>query len=331
MNAEPESMLKLNPDLPPELERITRKAMCAQLQDRYQNANELIRDIDEFLVDREAVSPSDGEDFSQDTDEEGILARRARRTAMQHRASKVSWFSGCFALLVVAVSLGVFFYNFWLRDVFSPAIRVVLPDFVGQNFDVINSNPDYRATYSFDVLYLVDTNTAPGTILSQSPHPGRSIMLAPGGIEVKLSVSTGDTVTTIPDVSNLDYRSATAVLRQCGLYIEIINILSDNVEHDRVIRTEPAAGIEVTTTSLVYVYVSCGAEIRSFTVPNLIGLSEEAAISQIESNGFSYGWSQHERSDLTAGTVIGQSITAFSSAEEHSNIYLTVSEGPEVS
>jgi beta-lactam-binding protein with PASTA domain len=30
-----------------------------------------------------------------------------------------------------------------------------------------------------------------------------------------------------------------------------------------------------------------------------------------------------------AGTVIGQSVEAFSSAEEHSMIYLTVSDGPE--
>ena len=66
------------------------------------------------------------------------------------------------------------------------------------------------------------------------------------------------------------------------------------------------------------------------TVPNLIGLSEEAAISQIESNGFSYGWSQREHSDLMAGTVVGQSLSAFSTEEEHSMIYLTVSDGPVV-
>ena len=66
------------------------------------------------------------------------------------------------------------------------------------------------------------------------------------------------------------------------------------------------------------------------TVPNLIGLSAEAAISQIESNGFSYGWSQREHSDLMAGTVVGQSLSAFSTEEEHSMIYLTVSDGPVV-
>ena len=108
-----------------------------------------------------------------------------------------------------------------------------------------------------------------------------------------------------------------------------MNSYSETVEHDRVIRTDPSAGIEVNTASLIYVYVSCGTELRSLTVPNLVGLSEEAAISQIENSGFSYGWSQHEHSDLTPGTVVAQSLDAFAAAEEHSMIYLTVSDGPE--
>ena len=57
---------------------------------------------------------------------------------------------------------------------------------------------------------------------------------------------------------------------------------------------------------------------------------QHSFLPQIENSGFSYGWSQHESSDLTPGTVVGQSLDAFSSAEEHSMIYLTVSDGPEV-
>ncbi len=330
MNAEPPSMTQLNSDIPPELERITRKAMCADLDQRYQTANDLVQDIDLFLQDRESVSPETKEEVPAEPDPDVLKQKKRNRRMQMRKSANVSWMAGSFALLAIALSLGVFLYQFWLRDLFTPAVRVTLPDFVGQNFDEIYSDPDMRSTYDFKVVYLMNTDTEPGTVLSQSPHPGRSIMITPGGVEVKLSVSTGDTVTTIPDVSNMDYRVATAVLRQYGLYIEVINSSSDSIDHDRVIRTEPSAGIEVTTASLVYVYVSCGTELRYLSVPNLIGLSEEAAISQIENNGFSYGWSQREHSDLAAGTVIGQSIEAFSTAEEHAMIYLTVSSGPEV-
>ena len=329
MNADPPSMTALNPSLPPELERITLKAMCADRTQRYQTANELTEDIDQFLQDRESVSPEEIEVPEPDNDPEIKARARKRKRFLRQNAERTGWLFGSFLVLLATLAIGIFLWNFWLRDLFTPAVRVTLPDFVGMDYETVAADPDYRATYSFHVIYLVDSEHAPGTILSQSPNPGRSIMMTPGGVEVNMSVSIGDTVATVPDVSNLDYRAATAVLRQVGLYIEVMNSYSETIERDRVIRTEPESGLEVTTGSLIYVYVSCGTELRSLTVPNLIGLSEEAAISQIESNGFSYGWSQHEHSDLTAGTVIGQSAEAFASAEEHSMIYLTVSDGPE--
>ena len=329
MNADPPSITELNPSIPPDLERITFRAMCADRGQRYQTANELVDDIDRFLYDREEVSPEDEFEVPVEFDPDDRAQIRRTRRFLRRSAGKVGWLSGSFLLLLAVLGLLSFLWTFWLRDLFSPAVRVTLPDFVGENYSTIAQNPAYQNTYSFRVLYLVDTDHAPGTVISQSPNPGRSIMVTPGGIEVNLSVSTGDTVTRVPDVSNLDYRAATAVLRQCGLYIQVQNSYSESVGHDRVVRTDPVAGTDVTTASLIYVYVSCGTELRTFTVPNLIGLSEEAAISQIESNGFSYGWSQHGRSDLAAGTVIGQSLDAFTSAEEHSMIYLTVSDGPE--
>ena len=331
MNADPPSMVKLNPELPPELERITMKAMCADRSARYQTANELIDDIDRFLYDRESVSQDQDpalDALEDDPESRAALARR--RHFLRRNAGKVSWLAGSFLLLLASLGLVIFVWSFWLRDLFNPAVRVTLPDFKGKNYETVSMDPDYVQTYNFRVLYMVDTEHAPGTILSQSPNPGRSIMVTPGGVEVNLSVATGDTVATVPDVSNLDYRTATAVLRQVGLYIEVVNTYAETVDRDRVIRTEPAAGTDVTTASLIYVYVSCGTEKRYLTVPNLIGLSEEAAISQIESNGFSYGWSDRTRSDLMAGTVVEQSLSPFSTEEEHSMIYITVSDGPEV-
>lgn len=329
MNATPPAITEINPLIPPELEQITLRAMCADRSQRYQTANELVADIDRFLNDRESISPEDANSMESNPDSEELALQKQHRRFLRKNAGRIGWLTGCFVLLLTAISLLVFLWNFWIRDLFAPAVRVTLPDFVGLNYQTVADNEAYQATYTFHVLYMVDTEHEPGTILAQSPNPGRSIMVTPGGVEVSLSVSTGDTVATIPDVSNLDYRSATAVLRQYGLYIEVLNSYSESVERDRVVRTDPSAGVEVTTASLIYVYVSCGTELRHLSVPNLVGLSEEAAISQIESSGFSYGWSQHENSDLTPGTVVGQSLEAFTTAEEHSMIYLTVSDGPE--
>ena len=65
------------------------------------------------------------------------------------------------------------------------------------------------------------------------------------------------------------------------------------------------------------------------SMPNLVGLSEDAAISQLQNSGLVYGASVRETNDVDAGTVIGQSVEAFTDVEEHSKIVLTVSAGPE--
>ncbi|MEE3405776.1 MAG: protein kinase, partial [Acutalibacteraceae bacterium] len=250
MNADPPSITALNPQVPPEIEDIVFRAMCADKTQRYQSAGELIDDIDSFISDRESVSPDDNEQIQETEDPDELLAKKRYRRFLQRNSSRIGWLIGCFLLLLTILGLLFFLWNFWLRDLFSPATRVTLPDFVGQNYNTVASNADYQATYSFHVLYMVDTTHEPGTILSQTPNPGRSIMVTPDGVDVNLSVSTGDTVAKIPDVSNMDYRSATALLRQYGLYIEVVNSYSETVERDRVVRTDPSADIEVTTASL---------------------------------------------------------------------------------
>ena len=90
------------------------------------------------------------------------------------------------------------------------------------------------------------------------------------------------------------------------------------------------AGEQMSSGSTVYVTVSTGPQTSYVRMPNVIGLSEEAAISRLENAGLSYGGSDRVYSDVDAGTVIGQSADAFTEIEEHSKIALKVSLGPQM-
>ena len=65
-------------------------------------------------------------------------------------------------------------------------------------------------------------------------------------------------------------------------------------------------------------------------MPNLVGSTEDSAISRIESSNLSYGGSDRVVSDYEAGDgAIDQSMSSSESVAEHTKVYLTVSSGPQ--
>ena len=330
MNATPVPPHEKAADVPEELERITLKAMSADISARYQTAEELLGDLEAFV--QSQMQPKEEEKLENpgvvpirsvsELNKESFLRRRSR-------SARVSYMTGTFGVLLCAVALFVFLWNFWLRDVFAPAVRINLPNFVDTSYESLMNNADLSGLYNFEVIFVVNTDTAPGVVLSQSPEAGRSMMVTPDGIDVTLIVSTGDTLSSVPDVINMDYRTASALLRQYGFYVEIENSVSDIYTRNYVMKTYPDVGQALATGSTVYLTVSSGPEIINVSMPNLIGLSEGAAIQQLENSSLSYGGSEYIKSDLAAGTVIGQSADAFSEIEEHSKVILRVSTGPE--
>lgn len=331
MNAKPVPPHEKNPEIPLELERITLKAMSAELSERYQSANELLSDLEAFIHTPVTI---DGESADYEKPDvkpvrSSTELSRERYRLRRRRSGVVSFMSGTFGLLVLAVALFAFLWNFWLKDVFSPAERIALPNFEGSNYESIINNTELSSMYKFNVIYISDDSVEPGIVISQSPAAGRSMMVTPSGIEVDLTVNAGVSLTSVPDVLNTDYRDAMRNLRAAGFNVEIENAASDSYTKDYVIATSPVAGEQLSSGSTVYITVSAGPEIQYVSMPNLVGSTEDSAISRIESSNLSYGGSDRVVSDYEAGTVIDQSISSSESVAEHTKVYLTVSSGPQ--
>ena len=331
MNAKPVPPHEKNPEIPLELERITLKAMSAELSERYQSANELLSDLEAFIHTPVTI---DGESADYENPDvkpvrSSTELSRERYRLRRRRSGVVSFMSGTFGLLVLAVALFAFLWNFWLKDVFSPAERIALPNFEGSNYESIINNTELSSMYKFNVIYISDDSVEPGIVISQSPAAGRSMMVTPSGIEVDLTVNAGVSLTSVPDVLNTDYRDAMRNLRAAGFNVEIENAASDSYTKDYVIATRPVAGEQLSSGSTVYITVSAGPEIQYVSMPNLVGSTEDSAISRIESSNLSYGGSDRVVSDYEAGTVIDQSISSSESVAEHTKVYLTVSSGPQ--
>ena len=338
MSASPAPLHEVNPDIPDGLEEITMKAMATRIEDRYQSASELADALEEFLhaARKPETVSEESPDKMPEEDTQGVKPVRsvselskASYSRRRRRAGRVSFLSGTFLLLALLVFLFSFLWRFWLGDIFSATERINLPNFVGMQYTAIESNPELLSRYHFDVTFVTDTEHAPGTVLAQEPGAGRSVMVTPEGIAVTLTVGTESNLVSVPDVVNRSYSDAMVLLSAAGLVGEIENATSDTVTRDYVIMSSPMAGEQLNQGSIVYITVSSGPEIVYVEVPNLVGLSEDAAKSKLESTRLSYGSTQYIASDFEVGTVIGQEPAAFASAEEHTKVYIQVSSGPQ--
>ena len=338
MSASPAPLHEVNPDIPDGLEEITMKAMATRIEDRYQSASELADALEEFLhaARKPETVSEESPDKMPEEDTQGVKPVRsvselskASYSRRRRRAGRVSFLSGTFLLLALLVFLFSFLWRFWLGDIFSATERINLPNFVGMQYTAIESNPELLSRYHFDVTFVTDTEHAPGTVLAQEPGAGRSVMVTPEGIAVTLTVGTESNLVSVPDVVNRSYSDAMVLLSAAGLVGEIENATSDTVTRDYVIMSSPMAGEQLNQGSIVYITVSSGPEIIYVEVPNLVGLSEDAAKSKLESTRLSYGSTQYIASDFEVGTVIGQEPAAFTSAEEHTKVYIQVSSGPQ--
>lgn len=322
---------KIRSDIPEELERITMKAMSADIDKRYANAASLLRDLEAFKHKMLAIeSLSQTQDFPAiqipeeeiDPAEEQYLRRRAR-------AKKVSILSGVLGVLLVIVALCIFLWNYWLGDLFKEAERVEIPQFVGQGYEDVINNSDYKKIYHFHVIYTVDTSVPEGQIIAQEPEMGKSMVADTDGIEVNLTVCTGVMMQQIPDVSNLTYKDANLKLQQAGFVVELEERSSETVTKGYAIGTNPGAGEKLATGSTVYLAYSSGPEIQYVTMRSLIGSTEEEAKATINSLGLSVGSSSYVYNDSYAeGLVVWQSAESGTRVETGTKVYLQVSKGP---
>ncbi len=327
MNAKPAPLRAKLPSIPEELERITLKAMNADLSQRYQTAGELLADLDQFTqnaMKQELPAESEPEKAIKPVLSYSELTK-ASYNIRRKKASRVSFLSGSFALLLLALGLFVFLWNFWVKDLFSPAERMDLPNFVGSRYDDVIRDAD--SIFNFVITDVYTNDAEPGVIISQKPEPGRSMSIENDGVTVEISVSRSMTSIQVPDLSGYDYRSAVEQLQKMGFSVEIESATSDTVAHNCVISSSPAAGEMVISGSPIYLSVSSGPQVVYVEMPNLIGLSEEAAIQKLESNNLSYAGTVWVESPLDRGTVVGQDVQIGDRIEEHSKVTLQVSLG----
>lgn len=331
LGGDPKPIYSLNGTVPDFLEDIVIRAISPDINSRYKTADEMIADLTEAaskLPDSPEQPAIDSKYIPDVLPVRSISELSKEKFKIRRRRSmNVSFSSGAFLGIAATIAVFIFFWSYWLKDIFSAAVRIEIPDFISQNYSDVSTDVQWNSQFNFIPEYVVNTDYESGYIMAQNPVAGRSLMTNNEGIDVNLTIATGIKFEEIPELGNLNYKEAQLQLEQMGFSVEILSTTSSEVDKDKVIYTSPAAGEKISLGSTVYITISSGTEHIFTTMPNLIGYTETAAINKLQNCNLSYGGSDTVSSILEAGTVVGQSYTAYATVEEYTKIYLTISSG----
>ena len=130
----------------------------------------------------------------------------------------------------------------------------------------------------------------------------------------------------VPPLDGLEKDLAFDTLQDLDLKVRQREQVSDLVPAGFVIGTDPVAGTMVMAGDFVMVIVSRGPQ--EFTLPNVVGDTEESARARIEANGFVMGTATYVASEnVPQGVVIRQN-PAPGAADQGTVVNLDVSTGP---
>lgn len=331
MNTDPVTPRDIVPSIPEELERICLKAMNSNIDERYQTASEMLADLEQYKAQSLAAHVlEDSEAVLIDSEEPP--RRRAQRS---RRSKKIALSSGILAVLLFVIIGFVFLNGYFLKDLFSDPVKVKVDNFVGRYYEDVINDKDYKKIYDFKVTFKVDLEHEYGIILSQDPESGRSKTVSDKGSKIVVElVCAAETVDDqkrllkVPDIVNHEREEAISMVQDAGFTYSLEQAPSDSITKGYVISTDPVADAAADEGSEIKIIISTGPETVMTKVPQLKGLSKDAAIAKIESSNLSIGNISTAESDLDAGTVIDQNIAAGTEIEEHTKISITVSSGP---
>lgn len=364
MQNEAPQLRSVNDSIPEGLEEIVIRAMQKEAPKRYQSASEMIKDIEEFKKNPSIVfeykylsektqyfnaSAVSKAAESIRTEKGSDVKKMRTRSKVKDQVNDYDDYddyeeddkpskSSYFVVVLTAIAAGII-----IIVVAFIAIMIMkylntndektqigkMPNLVQYSYKEVET---YFADY-FDVVVESQeySNEIPaGAIIKQVPAEGKDYII--GNSTVKVIVSKGPRMVTIPNVYELDSNTALNMLKDNeGFNVIITSVFDETVPKDQVIMTDPPREEKVAYGSTIRMYVSRGPEEQDVKVPECIGYTlDEAKI--LLNDKFTIQTMTVDSLE-PEGTVVEQSIPALDASGQpnivklNTTIILTLSTG----
>ena len=328
--------------IPETLERITMKAMNPHLSRRYGSATEILADLEAFrndanfkielpeptpLVNNEESTLDATRKFTNPSQTVQELLDEKKRNEQAGDDDKAV--SRTLIFSIVAVLLFFIGAIYFVVSVINPfgtneTQKLLAPNLINKVYRDVLEDPLYADFVLVEGEMIYDESLPAGTIISQTPAPGRSVG---ADKKITLTISRGAKSMVLGEYATWDLRQVKIVLDRNNIPYVLVEEFSDEIEKNMVIRTEPAAGTSVTAETTVTIFVSKGREPKEIAMPNLLGKTEADATAAPLKGGLVVGEITPIESTYPVGQVVFQEIPAKSMVLEGTVINLQISKG----
>ena len=298
MQNEPEPLRDINSEIPEGIEEITLKAMRKDPNERYADASGMLSAIEIFrrnpavkfkysyFVDEtptkyvESINevapaaPEPSYDDQYDSYDEEIAVHRSRRV--------VRWITGLIILLIISAIIVLVYMVAENQRKATETKDVLVPDLVGQMYDQIQANKNYK--FKFEITAKYDSAQPLNIVLSQDPEAGKKQIKEDGTI--KLVINSTSTTYDVPKVKNYSESEAIERLESKYFNYSISRVNSTEVNKGYVINCSPQEGTAQEIGTIITLIVSDGPATEKEEVPDVVNLSYDDAKRTLEARGF---------------------------------------------
>lgn len=309
---------ELNPEIGEAMDKVIRRAMERNPLKRYDTVHELKQDIiSAQLYNKLEYISSENDDTINIT----TFARKKNKNNDLSTPVKV-WVWTMISLIIIGFIIGMYMS----ANVLSRG-EVTIPDILEKDVEEATKTlQELELELSIDKTVNHPT-ISEGLIISQDPKPQ---VIAKKKSEVKVVVSKGPNVVTVPNILNSNLLNAEVALSNEGLVVgEVTRVYHEQILSGKVVRQEPAAGERIIQGSIVNIMVSKGPEPIWIRMPAVTGLNIEQAKVILQNYNLIVGIVQPETSyEAAQDIVIRQDPGADSEVLQGSVVNLVISSGP---
>ena len=312
------------PDIPPAVEHIVMKAMRKNVEARYQNAGEMLEDIEKFRENPDVILETTPPKADPNYVAEDPLPKRKSRYVRKRTQNRwlfaVIGIGGAALLLLVMVLVMLGIGNGLKGDYER------VPEYKGKLTSDLTMEDSQKFAFRF---IWQNSDEDEGKIIDQDPPAGKSVAK---GSEIVLYVSNGNSpYTTVPEgLTNVHIDTARSILNALGIAYEIqYTSESADIEDDYVVATSPSAGEKFDRNGKIILYLNKKGRSASEDVAiptNIIGENLDTAKKILDALGIKYVV-QYGSSNLAEGLVTKTSPEPGEKVAKGTTITIFVSNG----